>query len=198
MGMNLQPFDAYRYYLSIKMHFESDTYDAVKYQFKTSAKPQSFWKRKDKHHFAKVAKRFNDVHDMIHFYVAHIVSGNRWVGDMLNDDDTYINWIKRNQALSYAFEQDINKISLHLNSFDDLFKTSDGSPYPNIIRYYMEGEINIETVVIIDYFTGFLNKTKINDPILGPEVFNRIRKYKSFVSFDSKKMKEIIFRVFTS
>ena len=46
-NMNMEPFDAYSYYLAIKLHFESDSYDAPKYNFKTSAKPASFWKRKE-------------------------------------------------------------------------------------------------------------------------------------------------------
>ena len=36
-GMNMEPFEAYSYYLAIKLHFESDSYDAPKYNFKTSA-----------------------------------------------------------------------------------------------------------------------------------------------------------------
>ena len=40
------PFESYKLYNALKLHFETDNYDAVKYNFKTSVKPQSFFKRK--------------------------------------------------------------------------------------------------------------------------------------------------------
>ena len=49
------PFESYKLYNALKLHFETDSYDAVKYNFKTSVKPQSFFKRKDKYFFAKIA-----------------------------------------------------------------------------------------------------------------------------------------------
>ena len=58
-GYIMEPFDAYKYYMAIKLHFESDSYDAPKYNFKTSISPQSFWKRRDKYHFAKLSRKFN-------------------------------------------------------------------------------------------------------------------------------------------
>ena len=41
------PYESYKLYNALKLHFESDSYDAVKYNYKTSLKPTSFFKRKD-------------------------------------------------------------------------------------------------------------------------------------------------------
>ena len=49
------PFESYKLYNALKLHFESK-YDAVKYNYKTSVTPNSFFKRKDKYFFAKLAK----------------------------------------------------------------------------------------------------------------------------------------------
>ena len=52
------PFESYKLYNALKLHFETDGYDAIKYHFKTSVKPTSFFKRKDKFFFAKLAKTY--------------------------------------------------------------------------------------------------------------------------------------------
>ena len=48
-------FDAYRLYLGIKLHFNTENYDFVKYNGKVKADLPSFLKRKDKFHFAKLS-----------------------------------------------------------------------------------------------------------------------------------------------
>jgi hypothetical protein len=133
---------------------------------------------------------------MIDFYVAQFVSDKKWVGDMLSDEETYTAWIRRVQSLSYTFEQDINKLSTRVERFDDLFKLNH-SPYPDLVYYYMQDDVSIETVVILHKLTGFINKSKVTDTILWPEVSKRILKYSVFVNPDLKKMKEIVLRVFT-
>jgi hypothetical protein len=195
--MMMEPFDAYRYYMAIKLHFESDTYDATRYNYKTSAKQQSFWKRKDKFHFAKLSKKFNETPELINYYVAQFSSEKKWIGDMMADDEVWTSWQRRNQSLMYTFEQDIYKIVDKVDHFDDLFKPT-LSPYPNVVYYYMQDEICIETVVILDKLTGFMKKLCVTDTIVWPEVSKKIRKYSPFVRFDENKAKEIVLKVFTS
>jgi hypothetical protein len=195
--MKLEPFDAYRYYMAIKMHFESDTYDAVKYNYKTSVNQKSFWKRRDKYQFAKIVAKFNEPSELINFFVAQFTSEKKWVGDMLTDEDTWMQWQKRNQSLSYTFEQDINKLAEKVNSFDELFKPV-FSPYPTVVYYLMQDEVSIETVVILDKLTSFTKKLCIGDTIVWPEMQKRIQKYSTFVNPDLEKMKKIVLRVFTS
>jgi len=195
--MNMDGFDAYRYYMAIKLHFESETYDATKYNYKTSAKQQSFWKRRDKFHFAKLGRKFSDPPEMINYYVAQFTADKKWIGDMLTDEDAWLSWQKRNQALGYTFEQDIYRLAEKVERFDQLFEPT-LSPYPAAVYYHMQGEICIETVVILDQLTGFMRKLNIGDTIVWPEVSKRIRKYSSFVQFDKNRAKEIVLKVFTS
>lgn len=195
--MIMEPFDAYRFYQSMKLHFESDTYDAVKYNYKTSAKPQSFWKRRDKYFFAKVGKKFNNAKDLIHYYAAHFVADNNWIGQMIEDEMTYTSWLKRNQSLMYNLEQDMHKLSEEGN-FDQILDSSEG--HPKIVSSYLAGDINIESVIIIDQLTGFMKRAdkQITETIVWPDVSRKIRKYKYFVNADMQKAKNIVLRVFTN
>jgi hypothetical protein len=54
----MDPFESYKLYNALKLHFESG-YDAVKYNFKSNVTPKSFFNRKDKYFFAKLAKKHN-------------------------------------------------------------------------------------------------------------------------------------------
>ena len=77
------PFESYKLYNALKLHFEADGYDAIKYHFKTSIKPTSFFKRKDKFFFAKLAKTYED--ELKEFYIANFKNDVKYVGDMLNE-----------------------------------------------------------------------------------------------------------------
>ena len=194
--MIMEPYDAFRFYQSMKLHFESDSYDAIKYNYKTSIKPQSFWKRRDKYFFAKVGKKFNDASELVRYYVSYFIQDKNWIGDMLDDDDTYRLYQKRMQSLGYIFEQDLSKLA-ELGNFDQVLDSSDG--HPQIITSFMAGDINIETVVILNQLTGFMNKAdkEITETIVWPDVSRKIRKYSPFVSYDLEKAKNTVLRVFT-
>ena len=194
--MNMEPFEAYSYYLAIKLHFESDGYDAERYNFKTSAKPSSFWKRKDKYHFAKLGRKYDKAPELINYYVSQFIEDRKWVGDMMTDEDNYADWQKRNQSMSYTFEQDINKLSEQVDSFEDLFSID---THPYIVSQYLNGSICLETVVILSKLTGFMKHADqaISETILWPDISRKIRKYSTFVNFDQKKFANIVTKVFT-
>ena len=63
----------------------------------------------------------------------------------------------------------------------------------------MADDINVETVVILNQLTGFMNKAdkEITETIVWPDVSRKIRKYSPFVSYDLEKAKKIVLRVFT-
>ena len=194
MSMAIEPFEAFRYYQSLKLHFESDSYDATKYNYKTSVKPQSFWKRKDKYFFAKAGNRFNKIPDLINFYVAHFINDIKWIGEM-DKDEQYTKWCKTMQSISYTFEQEIYKLSESVDSFDQLFE---GDPHPLVIQKFLEDEISLETVVILDRLTGFVARSAITETIIWPDLKRKILKYRPFVNVPEQKMKNIVLKVFTS
>ena len=194
--MRMEPFEAYRYYQSLKLHFENESYNAPKYNYKTSAKPQTFWKRKDKYFFAKVGRMFDTPPELINYYAAHFVADNNWVGDMLSDEQVYRDWQKRTESMGYNFQQDLEKVNVE--SFDHLFEL--GNQYPKVVEAYLSNDINIESVAILNKLTSFMSRADktVSDPILWPDVSRKIRKYGLLMNVNTDKMKKIIFKVFTS
>ena len=191
------PFNAYSLYNSIKLHFETD-YDAIKYNFKTSVKPTSFFKRKDKFFFAKLAKTYED--ELKEFYIANFKNDVKYVGDMLNEggERYYRDHKKIMESLTYQFQTDINKLYDMDIPFDSLLEAEENN-HPLIIKLWMQEEILLETVVILDSLLGFVEREnkKITDTIIWPDIYRKIMKYKPFVKFDRDKCLNLLKDTFT-
>ena len=192
------PYESYKLYNALKLHFETDSYDALKYNFKTSIKPQSFFNRKDKYFFAKLAKTYGK--HLKEFYIANFKNDVKYVGDMLNEggEQYYTSHKKVMESIHYSFQNDINKISEIESSIDNIL-SSENSNHPLIIKLWMQEEILLETIVIIDSITNFVEREnkKITETIIWPDIYRKITKYKPFVKFDDKKCLEILKKSFT-
>jgi|TARA_B110000444_G_C18724916_1_gene540361 hypothetical protein len=192
------PFESYKLYNALKLHFETDGYDAIKYHFKTSVKPTSFFNRKDKYFFAKLANTYEN--ELKEFYVANFKNDVKYVGDMLNEggERYYRDHKKVMESLTYQFQTDINKLNDMDIPFDSLFEAEDNS-HPLIIKLWMQEEILLETVVILDSILGFVEREnkKITDTIIWPEIYRKIMKYRPFVKFDRNKCLNLLKETFT-
>ena len=192
------PYESYKLYNALKLHFETDSYDALKYNFKTSIKPQSFFNRKDKYFFAKLAKTYGK--HLKEFYIANFKNDVKYVGDMLNEggEQYYTSHKKVIESIHYSFQNDINKISEIESSIDNIL-SSENSNHPLIIKLWMQEEILLETIVIIDSITNFVEREnkKITETIIWPDIYRKITKYKPFVKFDDKKCLDISKKSFT-
>ena len=110
----MMPFDAYKQYLSLKNHFTKDKYDYHKYCGKSRATVQSFYKRKDRFWFEKLA-RGKDDKEVIEFFISNFITctdpSKLWIGEMiLEGEGRYTAWKKRNQSLSYIFKEEVESI----------------------------------------------------------------------------------------
>jgi len=192
------PFESYKLYNALKLHFETDGYDAIKYHFKTSVKPTSFFKRKDKFFFAKLAKTYES--ELKEFYIANFKNDVKYVGDMLNEggERYYRDHKKIMESLTYQFQTDINKLNDMDVSFDSLLEAEENN-HPLIIKLWMQDEILLETVVILDSILGFVEREnkKITDTIIWPDIYRKIMKYKPFVKFDRDKCLNLLKDTFT-
>jgi hypothetical protein len=189
----MTPFESYKTFLALKSHFTSD-YDYVKYNGKVSASPHSFDTRKDKYHFYKLSKHKNP----LHYLVANFVDGDlKWVGDLFNDESekVYADWLKRQQSLTYIFEQDLNKL---LTSFDDNVIVKNGQ-HPYLLKQYLRRQISIETIIILNDILGFFGhwNKKIDDQVLWPTIHKKLMKYKPFFHYDMFKCRKILKDKFT-
>ena len=187
-------FEVYKIYLAVKLHFTSKgrSYDFHKHLGRTTARLETFTKRRDRYFFHKLSKSYNN-NTIVDYFVSNFVTNtNLWVGDIIGKtgDDNYKQWSKKIEALHYYYEQDINYILEQDYKFDDLFKSVNGQ-HPPILKMFLSKKINFETVLILDEilsFTKQLNKN-INEKVLWPKLYDRMIRYKSFLNYNLTKYK---------
>ena len=194
----MMPFDAYRQYLSLKNHFTKEKYDYHKYCGKSRATVQSFYKRKDRFWFEKLARNKSD-QEVIEFFVSNFITctdpSKLWIGEMIREGEVrYTSWKKRTQSLSYMFKEETEKIFSD-NNFDAMF-SMDGSRHPEILKSYLRDDISIETLVILDSILGFRKDwdDKLSDPVW-ETVSLRMKKYSPFLNIEVSRYKQILKKV---
>tara|TARA_Y100000004_G_scaffold72252_1_gene81201 strand:+ start:107 stop:697 length:591 start_codon:yes stop_codon:yes gene_type:complete len=194
----MMPFDAYRCYLSMKNHFTKDKYDYHKYRGKSRATVQSFYKRKDRFWFEKLARNKSD-QEVVEFFVSNFITctdpGKLWIGEMIKEGEgRYTEWKKRNQSLSYVFKEETESVFSDGN-FDSMF-AMDGTRHPQILKEYLRKNISIETLVILDKILEFRSNfdSHLKDPVW-ETVSMRMKKYSPFLNIDVQRYKQILKQV---
>lgn len=187
------PFDTYKTYLALKNHFTKDSYDYHKYQGKSRASLQSFYKRKDRYFFEKLSRQKEDK-EVVDFFVSNFVSctdpGSLWIGEMIKEGESkYKSWQKRIQSLSYLFKEESQQ--LFENKFQEVFDCSKG--HPILLKSFLIGKISLETMVIYDkiFLFGKNFDKKLKDPVW-ETVSLRIKKYSPFLHIDVFHYKKIL------
>lgn len=186
----MTPFEAYKLYLSIKMHFTQPQYDFFRYNGKVNVKIQTFEKRRDKFYYAKLAKH----RDPLGYCVAQYATGTTtgWVGDLFGEEAerAYTLYLARHQALTYNFQSDLGKLEEGLIS---KFRVKDGQ-HPEALVLFRRGHINPESFTILNDVLDFfpLWDSKIQETILWPSIRDRMLKYRPFINYDKVKIKSFI------
>ena len=187
-------FEVYKIYLAVKLHFTSKarSYDFHRHLGKTTARLETFTKRRDRYFFHKLSKSYNNSTIVDYFVSNFVTNTNLWVGDIIGKtgDDNYKQWSKKIEALHYYYEQDIDYILEQDYKFDDLFKSVNGQ-HPPILKMFLSKKINFETVLILDEilsFTKQLNKN-ISEKVLWPKLYDRMIRYRAFLNYNLTKYK---------
>ena len=196
--INMAPYEVYRAYLALRLHFTTNNYDVIKQQGRVRASKQSFFKRKDLFAIKKVAEEYSDK-DVVDFLVSNFVTGDRWGGVFDSEAKAnYISWKKRMESISYTFQKEIDTLLLFLEKNDLEFKDAFASngKHPIILKFYLKKQISIETLVILNKINNFTDKldTLLADDIIWPDVSRIINKYSPFLRIDKVKYDELLRR----
>jgi len=181
----MEPFEVYRLYLALKLHFTKKDYNITKTKGAVRASQNAFLKRKDLTAMRKLARDYKR-REIIDLLVANFVSGDKWGGVFdANAKETYEIWKSRKQKLDYIFEQDIAKIELEMEkeSIANPFTSEDGY-HPLIYRLYFGHLISIETLVVLDKIYNYV--TMDSDDIFLEDVSMLVKKYRPFVQITNK------------
>tara|TARA_B100000902_G_C26891970_1_gene707834 strand:- start:57 stop:644 length:588 start_codon:yes stop_codon:yes gene_type:complete len=192
----MTPIEVYKTYLAFKNHFTKENYDYFKYCGKTNASVSAFNKRKDRYFFERMSRK-KEEDEIKQFFLANFIECDDperlWIGEIIRSgSDYYSSWLKRFQGLTYLFENESESITKE--NFEDLFSVK-GYSHPEILKKYLQKDISIETMVILDMLLGYTKKfnKKMSDPVW-QTVGLKIKKYKPFLNINIDKFKEILIK----
>ena len=189
----VDPYEAYVKYLALKSHFSDKNYDFFKYNGKVRAWRTTFETRKDKYFFYKLSKQ----KEPIDFMLANFISNDDfYIGDIREDkaNETYMEYKKRMQSLSYVFKSDLSKMKEDFN--ENIIVPKNEHPY--LLRLYMRKDICIETLTLIDRCVKMFTywDKELADDIMWPDIKLKATKYSPFLNVDINKYREIILSTF--
>jgi hypothetical protein len=98
-----------------------------------------------------------------------------------------------------VFSVDINRLREEDVLFDGLFQSVDGQ-LPPLVKLWLQEEISLETVVILNAIFGFVPResVRISDTIMWPDTKRKIEKYSPFVNFSRDKCINLLQKTFTN
>ena len=180
-------------YLSLKLHFTTDTFDYFKYGNAAKASQHSFDSRRDKFFFVKLSRTFKE-DELREFFVANmIVEDKVYPATLVREGaKNYQEYIKRKQSLAYNFKEDVMTLHDISQKFDKLFIIE--GVHPPLLKAHLGGKISIETLAIFNkifQYVGNFDKD-IKEDIVWKPLRNRVLKYEPFISIDKGKYKNII------
>ncbi len=177
----MEPFEVYKLYLALKLHFTTKSYDITKTKGAVRSKKETFLRRKDLISIRKLARDFKRS-EIIDILVANFVSGDKW-GGMFDTSsiETYKKWLTTKQRMLYNFNTDLDNVLLKME-MDNIKSAIYEDTHPLIFKMYMGREISLETLVMLDKLRPFVER--FNDDFVLDDVCLLVSKYRPFVRFD--------------
>jgi hypothetical protein len=190
----MEPFQVFCEYLALKSHFSNPKYDYFKYNKKVRASLESYHKRRDRYFFEKTSRKYKDK-EIVDFFVSNFIasdtSNNIWIGEIINSGEkNYIEWMKRQQSLTYLFKEQSEELFSQIK-LDDALSCAKG--HPVILKKYLSGKLFLENLVIYDKILNFSKDfdKKLLDPVW-EMVSLKIRKYSPFINIDVFQYKRLL------
>jgi len=180
-------YEAYCLFMAIKLHFQSESYNAFKYNFKLkSCTPENYDVVKGKFYYEKLARRYQTREVLMDFLVGNFIeepSKSWFISDFLDGAAiaNYKKFQQRIESIHYIFKEDLVKIFDYVS--DELDSDADSFFQSCDSWDWLFSNIRVETIVLLNGFMHFLERweKEIDDDILFPTFYNLVMKYSPFV-----------------
>ena len=141
----MEPIDVYIMYCAMKAHFSRKDYDFNKYGGKTKVSRDSFFKRKDRHFFVKLSRKYTTAIEIKNYYISNFIKDKR--GYIANfSDENYKSWLLKRSGF---FEQFVIELSPYIKEFQPLFEV-EGNNHPKLLKEFLGSRVSLETMIVLD------------------------------------------------
>ena len=179
-------YEAYKMYMALKAHFQTEQYDAIAMRGRIRASQKSYLGSGKSFSFQRLVKQYKD-DEICDFMVANFVAGNRWGGVFdVDAGREYQDWKRRVESLRYRFAQELDGLrAAQADAGVDMLAVDEGQ-HPLLLKEHYGGRVSLETLVILnrilDYVPVF--DEKLADTLMWPDTSRMIRKYRPFLRID--------------
>ena len=182
--MIMTDYEAYKMYLALKAHFQTDKYDVIEMKGRIRASRKAYTSNKELI-FKRLVKKYDD-HSICNFMVSNFITGNNWGG--VFDEQAQVvfqDWQRRTQSLKYNFEQDLNTLRAEAEEegVDNWFDAH--GQHPLILKAFLRRSISPETLVILNRIVKFTDTVDLPLDPIWPDVRRMIVKYQPFLKVDT-------------
>lgn len=168
----------YSKYLAIKKHFEND-YDYWKYHGKVS---RNFLNKSDNadiiYYCSNLYNKYN-IEDMERLIVLNSFYNSKiWLGSL--NEKYLLEFKKYLEGSEYFFNQQVKEL-IRDGEYNKKFNVSDEYPYSYVYESYQNGLLNLETLIILNIITRFLDVAYAkNKDFVFEEEYKKIKKLQNF------------------
>ncbi len=196
-------FEVYQKYLALKLHFNSEKYDYIKYNGKVGKNLsfENFSNRRDRFFYEKLAKLHGE--EIESFIISNFITRNigqeiGWVKDLLTPEaeENFLKWKKKMESFEYIFTEDVKNLfqftqdSLNVD-IGRIFE-SDGihGQHSPVFKLYLYKKVNLETLLVLEDIKDLYIEFQVGD-LIGDAAIKLMQKYKPFLKFDRAKYSQI-------
>lgn len=188
-------FKAYRYYLALRLHFTTESYNVFKSNGNIKVSLNTFKSRNDHYLFEKLARKYPSDKELIQYIVANFAYGN---SNLLYDESisqsNYTQWIKIKESITKTFTDDLHSAMLEAEKvgINEIINcTLNDLPY--IMKLYLGKVVQPHTISILHDLTNMIDEYQSNANMLMllHDDLICLKKLKGFFSYDSEKLKKI-------
>ena len=182
----MEPIDVYLMYCAMKAHFGKSDYDFVTYKGKTRIKRDTFYKRKDRSFFVRLARKYKTEQEIQNYFVANFIKDKK--GYIANfNDENHESWKLKRQGFFDLFEVEMKPL---VDAFEDLFTVTNGQ-HPKLMKEFLGGRVSLETIIILDELVGYGPQwdTELRDDIIWIDLNNLMNNYERFLTIDQEQYK---------
>jgi hypothetical protein len=187
--------EAYSIYTALRLHFTTNNYD-IRSGVKPR-KPKNGVKPKMQMALEKVLRKYPTTEQYVEYIMSNFLYGDKWGGLYTPEGpDVYLQWTRVQESMTYTYRSDVEKMSLMVNSIDELWNCKDG--HPLILKLYLGKTCSLETLVILNKlykFSYVVDEQLLLDPVWS-QVSTTLHKYSPFVRIDKDKFSMITSKVF--
>jgi len=180
----MEPIDVYIMYCAMKAHFSKTDYDFHKYGGKTKVSRDSFYKRKDRHFFVKLSKKYKTNVEIENYYVSNFIKDKR--GYIANfTTENYEEWLIRRQNFFNLFTKEMQPF---IKEFEPLFEVKSNN-HPKLLKEFLGNRVSLETMIILDEILKYSKQwdKQLEDDIIWIDLKKMMKNYKGFLTINKNK-----------